>query len=390
MQRAHVPEKIAEAYSRLRDEYQFYISLKRINGKYYVYKQTTFVDKKLKKVRARSEYIGRITDDGAFIKKAESKDQELENAKAIILARGGKVVLPEGPVSIQFQQAPSQLSDVDLRIMMILSMNARADLAHFSKILGIQEASIYSKVKTLEKRFGIRYTAEIDVEKLGYSKFLVAVKFLDKKPTAEEIKESSMKFPNVQFAAITSGRYDLFLYILAKSHKEISDITSEIRKGSMGAYLSEWYVNNFYETFGYVPIRGEFMDVLKANISTREYAVLRELINDSSIDFTEIDRKYNFDHGRSDYTYHQLRKNGLIVRPTINLTSVPMRYVGVVFTDIIDYGLFSKNKYKNREFTVSDPGTILNRFVLVGDVGNPKGGIFFVPVFKEGDLERTN
>ncbi|MDE1870156.1 MAG: hypothetical protein KGH71_04195, partial [Candidatus Micrarchaeota archaeon] len=81
-----LPDKIKVTLGRLRAEFKFHVSLKKINGKYYVYRQTTAWNKSTKKLKVLSTYLGRITGEGAFIKKEITQDDELENAKSVIVA----------------------------------------------------------------------------------------------------------------------------------------------------------------------------------------------------------------------------------------------------------------------------------------------------------------
>ena len=87
------PSKVVAEYKRIKSRFPFFISLKRINGKYYIYKQLTRTDKTSKKVKILTTYLGRITDEGKFIEKGSKGDYELENAIKLIEARGGKVAL---------------------------------------------------------------------------------------------------------------------------------------------------------------------------------------------------------------------------------------------------------------------------------------------------------
>ena len=90
-----IPDKVAATYTKFKGSYPFFIALKRIRGKYYLYKQTTRIDKTLGKQKTITNYIGRITDEGILIKKESSVDALLENAKTYIEAHGGKVTLPK-------------------------------------------------------------------------------------------------------------------------------------------------------------------------------------------------------------------------------------------------------------------------------------------------------
>ena len=66
-----VPQEVMDAFTYLKHDYPFYITLKRINKKFYVYRATTRWDKKEKCVKSLTEYLGRITETGRFIEKVQ-------------------------------------------------------------------------------------------------------------------------------------------------------------------------------------------------------------------------------------------------------------------------------------------------------------------------------
>src|SRR5271155_6106732 len=105
----------------------------------------------------------------------------------------------------------------------MLSMDGRAALDSIGKKIKLTKHPTYRRVKGLEDRFGIRYLAEIDTEKLGYLKFMIFVKFLDKLPSNDEITAAIKNEPRIQFAAtLTGGEYNLMLYLLVENNSEIN------------------------------------------------------------------------------------------------------------------------------------------------------------------------
>ena len=87
---------------------------------------------------------------------------------------------------------------IESALLTALSMNGRISFNFLSDLAGIEHQPVYRRVKILEKRYKIRYTAEIDVEMLGYLKFLIMVKFDKKIPTDEEIISAVASEPKVQ------------------------------------------------------------------------------------------------------------------------------------------------------------------------------------------------
>ena len=150
----------------------------------------------------------------------------------MIEAHGGKVVLPEtAGNNVQVAVKNLTLDEIDDRILTAMSMNARASAAFIETCMSLEQGAAESRIKQLEKRYGIRYVAEIDTEKLGYSKFMAFGRFLGKVPTVETIKTATKSIPNIQLVATLKGKYDLFMYILAKNNEELTAILTEIELG---------------------------------------------------------------------------------------------------------------------------------------------------------------
>ena len=200
-----IPQKIRETYDRIKKEYPSFVALKVINRRYYLYSQTTKADKKKGKLKTISHYLGRITEEGVFIKKGGTTEDKLEIAKAIIFAHGGKVILPEGNREEKGQPLPiSELTpdEKDQKIITALSMNARASFVFIGRQIGSSPNAAYNKVKQIERQYKIKYISEISAEKLGYHKFFVMVRFIGTLPPIQIIKKIVEAEPKVHFAIL--------------------------------------------------------------------------------------------------------------------------------------------------------------------------------------------
>ncbi len=297
---------------------------------------------------------------------------------------------------------------IESALLTALSMNGRISFNFLSDLAGIEHQPVYRRVKILEKRYKIRYTAEIDVEMLGYLKFLIMVKFDKKIPTDEEIISAVASEPKVQLASLVrGGAYDLLFYALAENNVEIQEVRHNLVKMGLDKYDAKWYIVPFTETYNFVPLRNDFMDTLESKVlkryeirSTissgkrkqilrREFAVLKELNLDGKIQFKDIDSKYGFDIGRAQYAYHKLLEAGLLKRVTITMQNPQMKYVGTIFATVTNHKKFAKSREKLLKSIIEDSELPLSKYLLVGDIGEPYGFVFFVPVFEDGGLEEV-
>ena len=344
-----IPDTINNKFKELKESFPFHIVLKRLNGTYYVYRQTSTWVKELKKPKTEAEYLGKINNDGTFIKKLKEKEDEIRNAKEIIEAHGGKVFLPEvkNPIKI------TKSTDIERKILKILSMNGRASYSFIGKLTGLTASAAYNRVKILEKKYDISYIPEIDAQKLGYLSYIVFIKLIDNKlPPVKELKNVLENEPRIQLAITTTGDYDLILFFLAKDNRDVNLILLDIQSKSVFKdYAMKWNITPNFDAYCFIPFREKFLELLgyensygsvslkvkNANISEREKKVLKELNKDGRMSFTAIDRKYSLNHGASQYAYYSLVKKNILRRITITETNLQIKY-NVIFLSQIIYG----------------------------------------------------
>lgn len=383
-----IPPLVRECYVDLKGKYDFCITLKRIDGRYYIYKATTTWDRERKKAKTNTEYLGRINEEGVFIERSKKT--------ATARSRGAKVRqpqysrhLPQPTIPPSPLPPPYMIEDkVDNMLLTVLSTNARADLSHFGRKIGVKPSEMYRRVKQLEIKYGLKYIAEIDTRKLGYLSFFIRAHFYGKSPTAKEIFDATAREPQIQLVQSLSG-YGILIYVLAKDNAEITDIRGRVRM-ALGKYNSKWSTTPGIFHFNFIPLRDEFIESLHGKILEREYAVLRELNNKGTIEFTEIDKKYGFDEGRALYTYHKLRENGTLVRITTTMQKAPIKYLGLHLHYILNYKKYRKMRASALMRVLRDSKTVLDKYTLVGGIESPSGMVYFEPVFRDGDLDEMH
>ena len=368
-----LPEQVKKTLERLKETYPFYVALARINNKFYLYRRSSKWDKEKKKRKSISEYLGRIEVDGTFVKKE---------------------VAEKTPVDLVIKQENRFESDIELdatenTLLKILSMNARADLSFLGKkLLKLKSSVIFYKIRQLEQKYRINYLAEIDAEKLNYIEFLITVKFLSNRPKREELKEVFSQEANVQLAALVKGDFDVLLYVLARNNEELKDVITRLRTTKLAKFDSIWNGLPIAKGFGFVPIRDQFIESLRGQVLEREYAVLKELNQNGAIDFQDIDKKYKFDIGRSDYTYHKLLKSGVLRRTTINMQNIPIKFISILFVWKINSEIFKQNRKSYIQDIIESINSPINKCIFTADMADPDGALRIIPIINDGALER--
>ena len=291
---------------------------------------------------------------------------------------------------------------VDLQILTALSTDARASAAEIGKKVNLSATATKYRVHKIEEKYGIKYTIQIAQRPFGLFRYAIFVKFINKKPDSAEIKSALGNIPWIQLVAVTSGEYDLFIYLFAENTHNLEEMVYSIRSDTrLSRYKSYWYVNYITDAYGYVPLRDKFFEALKervwhktersqrrphGSLLEREFLILKALNRDGNANFSELDKTYGFSEGSSAYTYYKLLESKIIRRATITMTKPPIKYNLIVYgvqTDVFRFNL--KRKYYLLD-VIKETKTPTNRYILTGDVGSPYGIIRVFPVYDEEEL----
>ncbi len=237
--------------------------------------------------------------------------------------------------------------------------------------------------------------------------FLVLIKFIGKIPINDELKDVFEYEPKIQTAFVLSGGdYHLMLSMYAESEADINEIRRKLMRDTvLFNYPAEWYITPFYDTYGFIPLRSEFIETFKERmkqkeselfnrstekrqqVMSREFTVLKELNDNGNIDFSEIDKKYGFDKGRSQYAYYKLLQKGILKRITINMKNSGARYVVLLFLKVTNYKKFNKSKKSLAKSVIKNTNFQVNKYTLIGDIWVPFTSIFLFPIFEE-DIDK--
>ncbi len=402
----HIPQKIATTFNALREKSTDRLVLRVLNDRYYVYKDKGIWLKDKKTSKTLSEYLGRITEDGSYITKELIARSDIGSAIKLIKSRGYEVTkLGEESIAAKRNKLNVAVDDIDLKLLMILSMNARIPMPRLAKLAGVKPSAAYRRVKALEKKVGIKYILEVNLLKLGYTPYVLFIKFEKTKPSIEELKTIVNKQPRIQFAAATKGDYDLIVYFIEADPINTFDyIYTLLTQTELKKYESIWSYEPFAEVYSFMPLKKEFFEQILAtrqwqrsketpkpsgrDLLRREQIVLSELNDNSAESFSEVDNKYGFARGTARYTYNTMVQKGIIKRATITMQNLPLTYVGILQEVIVNGEETDKFRYRPL-FDIIEYGDIANKYALVANMGNPFGSLFLLPVTYGGELDKA-
>ncbi len=449
-----IPDKVKSTLKRLKEAHgNHYLRLAAVGNHYYVSEYTVHYDKLSKKNRVTVKYLGRIITSGEFIPASKKSRLNADvtstlsepvktaaerlrnqhnkiyimpiNKKAYVYAIRPNaqpkyigVIEEDGTYvgeNIETKEveekdfAEAKFKKYDERILTVLSMNSRASIPFIAKKVGLSSSSTAYRIKKLEDKYDIKYSLDLRIGAgLGYLEFAIFVKFKDKMPPLEEIKNQLTKDSRVQLVATLNGAYDLFIYYVTETAYtrmtgalEVVNKIYETTQNALAKYSAEWLVTPFSRSYGLAPLRDTFFDLLKnkvwskskdfpkpipGQITKREYVVLKELYSNSKADFTSIDEKYGFDKGASYYTYSKLKEKKIINFATINIQKPPIKYIAIIYLTQTNIAEFLTSREVLLASIIENMDYPINKYLLVGDVLTPQGITFVLPVIRDQEL----
>ncbi len=239
---------------------------------------------------------------------------------------------------------------------------------------------------------------------IGYSGYMIFMKFIDDKLDNEDLKRVFFLEPKVQYAVLTKGEYEIIAYLLDTSPYEAEKTAARLRESEVLAdYKAVVYTSPIAQKYGYVHIRDEFFSEVLTNkvwhrtrgakirdsdeLLEREFQVLKELNNDGKADFSEIDQKYGLGRGASFYTYRKLKERGIISTTTINLSSLNIKYFGIMTIKRIQMSKYAKTRHHLYLDVINEFPHIINKYSLICEVGAPDSVVAFLPVIGDESIE---
>lgn len=125
--------------------------------------------------------------------------------------------------------AKFKLDNIDHQILDMLIDNSRVPFTDIAKKHNVSAGTIHVRVKKMEDAGIITgSTLIVDYKKLGYSFIAYVGVFLDKSSQTKFVLERLKSIPNVTVAHITTGKFNIFCKIRAKSTTHAKDIIFQI------------------------------------------------------------------------------------------------------------------------------------------------------------------
>ena len=136
-----------------------------------------------------------------------------------------------------------KLDEVDHQILDILIDNTRVPFTDISKRLFISAGTVHVRVKKMEEAGIIKGSSlNLDYVKLGYSFIAYIGIFLEKTKVINNVIESLNAIPFVTVAHITTGKFNIFCKIRARSTEHAKEIIFKL-DDIEGVYRTETMIS---------------------------------------------------------------------------------------------------------------------------------------------------
>ena len=145
--------------------------------------------------------------------------------------------------------AKHQLDDIDLKILEIISKNARMPFKDVAVECGISRAAVHQRVnRMIEMEVIVGSGYHIDPKKVDYMTCTYIGIYLDKGGLYETVTDNLKKIPEVVECHYTTGRYAIFAKVFARNNEHLKQILSEKIQKILGITSTETFIS-LGETF---------------------------------------------------------------------------------------------------------------------------------------------
>ncbi len=282
-------------------------------------------------------------------------------------------------------------------ILRELSMDARQSLSSIAEKTGASKTAVFNELNSLIEQRDIKFVPEINLEELwrhellyttkwmqkrefrqldihqiGFTEYVGFVKFIGKKPSDAEIAKA-VRFSYIpQNVSAVYGRYDLFMYLVARDHADINVFVNAFNK-SLPGYKMVVRIRPVRKSFGFFPLRNELIEQFKL---PEKYKKLLVTLNNGSRG--QLSQDQEVDKNAITYIYKTLIEYGIVSRTTMYMRNPDNDFAGIISYSIVDHQQFQKSKYKWFEHLVNMDGNKLGTYTFMADVHEPYGGIIIV------------
>ncbi len=290
-----------------------------------------------------------------------------------------------------------------LEVLKILSVDGRVSSNEIARKLSIPKTTAYNLLNETIEKYGLKFVPEINIEELwkyefmklgrraskssvmektlesmpsiGFEEYMIFIKFLNKVPGEEFIKNAIESSYIPQFVARLHGEYDLVIYAVTRNYSELDKFAIMLSE-KLGKYNFTFTANKIIRTFGFFPLRQEIFEQL--NIFDNYKKLLSDLNKNGRRPFSEIVAKKDKEQSQITYIFDRLHKSGILERISYYETKPANVVSGLVQMKITNSSSFVNKKNNWLKNMVSSGKDNHIYYTFMCDILNPHGGLIFV------------
>lgn len=143
----------------------------------------------------------------------------------------------------------NQLDDTDLRILDIISKNARTPFKDVAADVGVSRAAVHQRVnRMIELDVIVGSGYYIDPKKIDFKTCTYIGIFLEKGSLYSTVTDKLKLIPEVVECHYTTGQYAIFVKVYAKDNEHLRDLLSDKIQKIAGVASTETFIS-LEETF---------------------------------------------------------------------------------------------------------------------------------------------
>jgi DNA-binding Lrp family transcriptional regulator len=131
------------------------------------------------------------------------------------------------PNSLRTEGPEADIDRTDVGILRLLQNNARLSVKEIADEVGLAPSSTHERVKRLRDIGVLRGThVEVDPKALGIgleALFMIGLE-KHKRGTVDALMDDIVNVPEVRFAFLVSGRYDLVVHVVVRDTQHLKDL----------------------------------------------------------------------------------------------------------------------------------------------------------------------
>lgn len=224
--------------------------------------------------------------------------------------------------------AESRVDTTDLKILEILTKDARTNLNKIAEDCGLSSSAILKRIENLKAR-GVILGTDVKLKRgtLGYS-YEATVGIVSEYSKIEQVAKAIRTQPNVIVCTKSIGRYNMLCLVIAGSTSELDQVTQNIRNipGVKGTAINIW-IDEPYFLLG----KSHKHHAGDQKLDEIDLQIIAELLKDARMPFTKIASKLEVSHETVRKRYEKMIGNGTITGCSILVDWSKLGYQGTLF-----------------------------------------------------------